>query len=237
MDGTFVDYKLYSYMASMSLAERVGDGDRAKKAAGLAVILVRRQARDAIDTLVGTQAEERAVGRAVVKAREEGIVFPFADQRLKQLNAASAQSRKDLVEVGAAMCTLLDRWQSYGATLHDLANLCNRSYDEVVRKIKPERLDAEFSGLMFIYDLDYKDNRDRGFIDHDVDAPLTHAIKEFYLDQMINTSEGRKASHEAMEAVFPEIMENALTLVTDADGVKRLIDKDGVEIGTVGEED
>lgn len=40
-----------------------------------------------------------------------------------------------------------------------------------------------------------------------------------------------------MEAVFPEIMENALTIVTDADGVQRLIDKDGVEIATLDEGD
>ena len=56
------------------------------------------------------------------------------------------------------------------------------------------------------------------------------------LDIMLHTAEGRQAAHEAMETVFPEVMENALTLVTDADGVERLIDKDGVEVGIVGEE-
>ena len=69
-----------------------------------------------------------------------------------------------------------------------------------------------------------------------MDAPLTHAVKEYYLDLMLHTKEGREAAHSALEASFPEIMENALRLVTDADGVKHLVDKDGVEVGTLEEE-
>ena len=52
---------------------------------------------------------------------------------------------------------------------------------------------------------------------------------------MRDTEAGRKAAHEAFEAVFPEIAENALTVVTDADGIRHLIDKDGVDVGTVDE--
>ena len=70
-----------------------------------------------------------------------------------------------------------------------------------------------------------------------MDAPFTHALKAYLLDRMLHTEKGRAAAREAMEAVFPEIMENALTIVTDADGVQRLIDKDGVEIATIDEGD
>ena len=83
--------------------------------------------------------------------------------------------------------------------------------------------------------LDYKDPRNRGWIEDEVDAPLTHAVKAHWIDLMRHTEAGRKAAHEAFEAVFPEIAENALTVVTDADGIRHLIDKDGVDVGTVDE--
>ena len=71
-----------------------------------------------------------------------------------------------------------------------------------------------------------------------IDAPLTHALKAYMTDLMLHTEAGKKAAHEAMNAVFPEIMENALRMVTDADGVRRLIDKDGEIVATLdGEEE
>lgn len=236
MDKLIIECKLYQYLARMSLANKTGDKARARKAAGMSVVLVRMQAREAVAALVAAEAEERAVGRAIVKAKENGIAFPLGDQRLKQLADVSAQKRKDLVDVGNMLCMALDIWQSSGAALQDLASLCNRRYEDVVQEIKPERLDTEFSSLVFVYNLDYKANSNRGWIDYDVDAPLTHAVKEYWLDLMLHTKEGREASHRALEECFPEIMENALTLVTDTGGVRRLIDKDGVEVGTVGEE-
>lgn len=73
----------------------------------------------------------------------------------------------------------------------------------------------------------------RDWIDYDVDAPFTHAVKDYFLELMISTPEGRAASHRALEECFPGILEGALMEVTDADGVRRLIDKDGVEVATL----
>ena len=235
MDETFIDYKLYSYMARMSLAMKVGDKPRAKKAALLAVVLARMQARDAVNELVSAREDENAANRAVPKARKTGTTFLFGEQRLKQLAEVSEQKRKALIDAGGAICTLLDRWQSYGATLAELCNLCNKDHERVLTRIKAGDADDLFPNLVFVYNLDYKDPRNRGWIDFDVDAPMTHAVKEFWIDLMLHTEEGRKASHEALVTVFPEIMENALTVVADPDGVKRVIDKDGVEVGTVEE--
>lgn len=235
MDQNVLECKMYSYLARMSHASKAGDKARRKKAAGLAVVTARMQARDAVNALVAAEAEEKAVGRAIVKAKENGISFPLGDQRLEQLEKVSAQKRKELVDTGSVLCMALDMWQSFGATLHDLANLCNRSYGDVLEEIGEDRLGDDFSGLVFVHNLDYKDNRNRGWIDYAVDAPLTHAVKEYWMDLMLHTREGRAASHEALEQCFPEIMEHTMTLVTDADGVQHLIDKDGVEIGTVGE--
>ena len=152
---------------------------------------------------------------------------------MKTLEEKVKLQRERPVNYGESIVVTLDFWQSIGATLADLCNLCNRDYGQVLKEIKPERVDREFSSLIFVYNLDYKDPRNRGWIDFDVDAPFTHAVKEFFLDRMINTPEGRAASHRAMEACFPGIMEGALMEVTDADGVRRLIDKDGVEVATL----
>lgn len=236
MDKLIIECKLYQYLERMSLANKAGDKARAKKAAGMSVVLARMQAREAVAALVAAEAEETAVGRAIAKAKENGITFPIGGQRLKQLADVSAQKRKDLAAVGDTLCMALDVWQASDATLHDLANLCNRRYEDVVQEIEPERLNMEFSGLVFAYNLDYKDVGNRGWIDFDVDAPLTHAVKEFWLDLMLQAKEGWEAYHRALVEWFPATPENALRLVTDADGVRRLIDKDGVEVGTVGSE-
>lgn len=236
MDENILNCKLYAHLASVALAKKAGDKTRAKKAAGLAVVVLRMQARDAVNALVAALAEEKAVGRVIVKAKENGISFPLGDQHLKQLADTSAKKRKDLVDIGSMLSMALDMWQSFGATLHDLANLCNRSYDEVAEEIEPDRMDSEFSTLIFAFNLDYKDHSRRAWIDYDVDAPLTHAVKEYWLDIMIHTKEGREASHKALEACFPDLVQNALTMVTDADGIKHLVDADGVEVGTIENE-
>lgn len=233
MDKTFIECKLYQYMARMSLSVKQGNLEQARKSAELAVILVRMQAREAVKELVKARSGKRAASRSMAKAKEQGITFALGKQRVKKLGEAAEEKRKRLAAIGTELCLLLDLWQCYGATLWDLANLCNRSYDEVVREIEPEGLNTELSNLVFVYNLDYKDTR--GWIDLEVDAPLTHAVKEHWMELVLHTKKGREASHRAMEAAFPEIMENALTMYTDADGVKHLIDQDGVEIGTDSE--
>ena len=234
IDQTTLDCKMYLCINRIARADRAGDAARAKKAAGTAVILARMRAREAVNALVAANAEERAAARSLAKAAESGVTFPLGEQRLRQLQEASARRYKELVSAGQDMRSVLDIWQRHGASLQDLALLCNRNCEQVARTVGCDRLDEPFSGLVFVYNLDYKDNSNRGWIDFDVDAPMTHSIKEYALD-MLHTQEGRKAAREAMEACFPEIMENALHIVTDADGVKHLIDKDGLAVATLEE--
>lgn len=133
---------------------------------------------------------------------------------------------------------MLDLWQLAGATFEDLCNLCNRDPAQVRKELlESESTSDSFSGLAMVHNLDYKDPRETGWLEDSVDAPLTHALKAYMQDIMLHTEEGQKAAHAAMEAVFPEIMENAMTVVTGEDGVRRLIDRDGVEVATLdGEE-
>ncbi len=201
------------------------------------LLLSRLRARGGVADYVRDTDELRSLKRGLKKVEQDGIIFPMGEKRVKTLEEKVKLQREWLVGYGESIVVILDYWQSIGATLADLCNLCNRDYAQVLEQIKPERVDREFSSLIFVYNLDYKDPRNRGWIDFDVDAPFTHAVKEFFLDRMINTPEGQAASHQAMEACFPGIMEGALMEVTDADGVRRLIDKDGVEVATLdGEE-
>ena len=236
MEKEIISCKVFEYTGRAAISLKLGDRKKAKRAVGMMLMLYRLQSRAAIDRLLEALDALRSAERATKKAEEGGISFPLGRQRLKKLGEELSEARAELSEVGMNMCIVLDIWQGFGATLFDLANLCNTSYGKLVRAIGSERLNESFSGLVFVYNLDYKDPSNREWVDYDVDAPLTHAVKEYYLDLMLHTKEGREAAHSALEASFPEIMENALRLVTDADGVKHLVDKDGVEVGTLEEE-
>ncbi len=237
MNRDVINYKTSEYIGRMGVAFHLGNQEKSRKEARTLLVLYRVQARDTVTQMVQNTAELRGLKRSLKKAEEAGIAFPMGEARIKTLEEKDKALQRMLVDLGQAITVTLDFWQSIGATLPDLCNLCNRDYEQVVKKIKPERIGREFSSLIFVYNLDYKDPRNRGWIDFDVDAPFTHAVKEYHLDLMINTPEGRAASHRAMEECFPGIMENALTEVVDADGIHRLIDKDGVEVATLdGEE-
>lgn len=175
----------------------------------------------------------RALYRSLRKAESAGISFPLGTQRLSKLLEEYRAAEGKLAEVGKAICLALDFWQSTGATLDDLCSLCNRDPEQVREELDPtEKL---FSEMVFVHNLDYKDPRNTGWVEYEIDAPLTHAVKAHWIDLVRHTESGRKAAHEAFKSVFPEIAENALSVVTDADGIQHLIDKDGVDIGTIDE--
>ena len=225
MNKDLIDYKTSEYIGKMGVAFCRGDLESARKYAKTLLVLYRVRARDTVANLTQDTDELHSLKRTLKKAEQAGITFPLGEQVKLQ--------RERLVGYGESIVVTLDWWQGIGATLEDLCNLCNRDHKQVLREIKPERVDLEFSSLIFVYNLDYKDPRNRGWIDYDVDAPFTHAVKDYFLELMISTPEGRAASHRALEECFPGILEGALMEVTDADGVRRLIDKDGVEVATL----
>jgi len=138
---------------------------------------------------------------------------------------------------GEQLCQALDYWQTLGATLSDLCNLCNRDRAQVERELQKMNHDwptMRFSDLVYIHNLDFKSNLD--WLTYEVDAPLTHAIKEYYLDLMLHTPEGQAAAQTALKKAFPGIMDKSLYPVTDADGMCHWYDKDGVEVATTDRE-
>ena len=233
MNKDIISFKETEYIGRAGVAYHRGDLERAKKDTRTMLVLYRLRAREAVTDLVLDTDALRSLKRALKKAEQAGIMFPMGEKRVKTLEEKVKLQRERLVGYGESIVVTLDWWQGIGATLEDLCNLCNRDHKQVLREIKPERVDLEFSSLIFVYNLDYKDPRNRGWIDYDVDAPFTHAVKDYFLELMISTPEGRAASHRALEECFPGILEGALMEVTDADGVRRLIDKDGVEVATL----
>lgn len=239
INAKVLDRKLDEYVAHANIAFHSLDIPKAKKAAGVVVVLARRQARACVDRLMATTEELRANERAVKKMGQQGITFPLVERRSELLRKQLHETKELLSMTGEQMCAALDYWQVLGATLRDLCNLCNRDYAQVVRELQKYETDwptMKFSELVYIHNLDFKSNL--GWLDYAVDAPMTHSIKEYYLDLILHTPEGRAAAHEALEATFPGIMDNALYPVTDADGVRHWYDKDGVEVATTdGRED
>lgn len=238
MDEGIIGFKISEYTGRVVIALRLGNRERAKKAAKMLLILYRLQSRADTNRLSDTLAEVSSAERAMKKAEQSGIAFPLGKQRIEELRQEHRAAKSQLVGVGCEMCLALDLWQSLGATPQDLCNLCNRDYRKVAKEVDALKdLNRPFSKLVYIYNLDYKDPRDRDWIDNDVDAPFTHAVKEYYLDLMLNTPEGQAASREAFAHCFPEAWEKRLYTYTDTDGITHAVDKDGIEVGTIEEED
>jgi len=238
MEQAIINYKASEYIGRVGVAYHLGDTAKAKRLAQTLLVIYRLQARTANQKVLQAREAIRPLERGKKKLAETGVSFSLVESRLKKLRAELKAADAELADVGEAMSYMLDFWQNVGATLEDLCNLCNRDPAQVRERIGPENAGDSFSKLATVYNLDYKDPRDTGWLEDEVDAPLTHALKAFMLDKMLNTKEGREAAHKALQEVFPEIMENAMTLVTDADGNKFLIDKDGVATPVLdGEED
>lgn len=106
------------------------------------------------------------------------------------------------------MSLMLDLWQQAGATFEDLCNICNRDPAQV----RKELLESESIDDSFA-----------GLVMvHNLDYkdPRNSGWLEDYIDAPLTHAE------------------NALRMVTDADGVRHMIDKDGEIVATLdGEED
>lgn len=168
---------------------------------------------------------ERAKRKLAKVLNAQKIIFPPLEAQIKQLNQDLLQKRRHLANWGENLSHDLDLWQASGATLKDLCNLCNRRYEDIVAQIPKEDINMAFSGLIFAYNLDY--NHKGIWLEYENDAPLTHAIKEYMLDIMLNTAKGKEAAHNALEACFPDIMEGAIHQSTDYDGNPVWRDKSG----------
>lgn len=237
MNESIVSAKITEFVNRYVIAEMLGNRERMRKYALAALVMLRQESRAAHTRAESLWSELRATKRDMKKLEQKGIEFPLGKQRIKKLDEDASAAQKLLAHVGEEMSLMLDLWQQAGATFEDLCNLCNRDPAQVRQIIGDKCTNEPFPTLATALNLDYKDPRNTGWLEDSVDAPLTHALKAYMTDIMLNTEAGKKAAHEAMEAVFPEIVENAMRMVTDEDGVRHLIDKDGEIVATLNGEE
>lgn len=239
MEKLIIDCKETEYLSRYYLASYTGKQEKARKLALATLVMLRQQSRVAHMEAESLWSEARGLQRSMKKMSEAALKFPLGELRVKKLENDAKAAKKELARVGEEIIQMLDLWQLAGATFEDLCNLCNRDPAQVRKELlESESTSDSFSGLAMVHNLDYKNPRDTGFLEDSVDAPLTHALKAYMQDILLHTEAGRKAAIEAMNSVFPAIMENAMTIVTDEDGTRHMIDKDGVEVTTLdGKED
>lgn len=240
MNSTLLQEVLVSKICSASerggMAERRGDYSKARKRYHLALVAARMYARDASQDARAAREKLSEIRRTIRKAEKAGVTTTFGDAVVQRLEHDAKAADDLVILIGENIINILDAWQRVGAELTDLCDLCGIPYETALKKVKPERRDERLTAILYITELDdhYPDRWSRGY---PYDAPLSFAVQEFFTHFMTHTDAGRKAAHEALEACFPEIYEHAVRIVTDADGIQRVIDADGVEIGTVGEEE
>lgn len=197
------------------------------------LIEARMEVREWIRLYLDALQESRKFSREKKKMEAQGISFIYLDYQIKRSQEKAKTFHEQIISSGYWIVQLLDNWQLSGATLKDLCNLCNRRDYEQIKQQVSEHLDvstAKFSNIMFVFTLDYPRTDKCDFIRMEVDAPFTHAIKEYMLDLVLNTPEGREAGRVALEEVFPELTENALCRNIDDDGTEYFTDKEGNRI-------
>ncbi len=128
MNKDIVDYKTSEYAGKMGVAFCRGDLESAQKYTKTLLVLYRLRAREAMADYVQDTDELRALKRTLKKAGQAGIVFPLGEKRVETLEKKVKLQRERLVGYGESIVVTLDWWQSIGATLADLCNLCNRDY-------------------------------------------------------------------------------------------------------------
>lgn len=159
-----------------------------------------------------------------VAKKKDGMHFLPAEMRLKELKERSELARGIMADFGDLLMAFLDEWQNAGATHKDLLRLCNADYPGMRKQLEEDR----FSILVFEHDLDYKDDT--------VDAPMTHCMKEWWFRELHTNPIAHEAAHQALENVFPDLMEKALTVQVNEDGIRELYDSDGEYVGTLDSE-
>lgn len=198
-----------------------------------ALISARMLSRGSVEAYADRWDEACCLRRKQTLLRNQGITFPMLDKHIEYLNNVCKKLRSSLVTCGEMVIHLLNSWQECGATLAELCNLCNKNYEKTLEMLLEQDSgdDKPFSWIVFIYNLDYPETGG-DTLEFEVDAPLTHVIKEYMLHQMLHDPIGQEASRIAFEETFPEIMEKALYMYTDENGIHYPVDKDGNPVET-----
>lgn len=196
MNKKLLESKISEYIGRTTFAYYKGDREKAKKMACTLLVLCRRQSREAGCRMNEAYNAIRSAKRGLKLAEKNGVTFPLGTKRVEALQEKFQAAKAELVKTGERMCVALDWWQCLGATLNDLLNLCNQDRSQMWASMEAKKSAGElFSKLVYVYNLDYKDPRDTGWLEDYIDAPLTRCVKEYWLDIILHTEPGKQAAH------------------------------------------
>ena len=144
MNKEAIDFKVYEYLGRAGIASVQGNRGELRRDMLSLLVLYRLRSRDASQELAEKWAAIRALDRSMKKAESAGISFPLGTQRLSKLREDYRVAESRFAEIGQCIAIALDLWQSAGATLDDLCNLCNCDPVQVKENLHPtEKLFSE----------------------------------------------------------------------------------------------
>lgn len=159
----------------------------------------------------------------------QGVKITTLDKTTELLNKRCKFVKSVLALLGRLLCTSLDGWQNSGATYNDLYNFCCCS-EKTISEMKKDIDEGttEFSKLVCIHCPDDKNKGD--FVDITKYAPITHAVKEYFLEELQNACKNRETKlkvRDKLLEMFPEFNDCILTEHTDEYGDTFYMDSDG----------
>lgn len=192
--------------------EKLSNGEREEnKLAWQTVIIETRMLVRQILVDYNAFRDERDRGQREKKRKEkQGIIDLSVETKLREMDKLINQAQEFLVIQGKIMDGALRLWQQAGATIEDLCKLCNLNYEKIIQEF-PSIVDESLADAAFTYNLDYMKNKG-DWIDTRLDGPITHCLIEYFRDQLLTNHLAKKAAHNALHKVFPNLFVNAPVL-------------------------
>lgn len=180
-----------------------------------AIIFYKLMAQETID-LINKYSDYKRINERSI-AKHSSLLESYGksndnliDNLIKQKEDCKEQLNKLknlLISEGNAICASLDLWQSLGAGIEDLFNLCNAKPKQIEEVYHDNFEHKKFSEIMMVYCLDY--HHKGNWFDIRNYAPLTHSIKEYYIDHLekahVKYPELREATDNKIQELFPEL--------------------------------
>lgn len=173
------------------------------------LIVFRALTRCLLSMLYESREKTRALCRSIRIMESQSTSFPLVNSSLKSERARQGSLMFPVATLAQGIMGALDIWQSTGATLKDLCNLCSRDYSQVINEIREEDRDRPFSEVVLMYDIDCKDDK-HVILEDSVDAPFTNILREYIRYEIISNPEARQAAREAINACVPELFDTAI---------------------------
>lgn len=195
-----------------SYIEKLSNGEREEnKLAWQTVIIETRMLVRQILVDYNAFRDERDRGQREKKQKkQQGVIDLSIETKLREMDELINQAQEFLVIQGKIMDGSLRLWQQAGATIEDLCKLCNLNYEKIIQEF-PDIVDESLADAAFTYNLDYMKNKG-DWINTRLDGPITHCLIEYFRDQLLTNHLAKKAAHNALHKVFPNLFVNAPVL-------------------------